>query len=209
MIVGVPKRIKRVMLAFLSPDEIRKMSSTKIITADTYDDDGFPIEMGLMNPRLGVIEPGLRCKTCGRKVDECPGHFGHIDLAMPVIHEGYPKTLRDFVRREIWHGKGNFASLETVLRSKVAMLAVAFLLLHAVALVALLCGADRRIAVAGVTLVSVLCLTASVMKYHRFPMSIPINGCLYYLYLWGRGLALVGTLYSRAAKRMRSKGHRE
>jgi len=98
MIVGVPKRIKRVMLAFLSPDEIRKMSSTKIITADTYDDDGFPIEMGLMNPRLGVIEPGLRCKTCGRKVDECPGHFGHIDLAMPVIHVGYTKLIKNLLK---------------------------------------------------------------------------------------------------------------
>jgi len=26
------------------------MSATKIITADTYDDDGFPIDMGLMDP---------------------------------------------------------------------------------------------------------------------------------------------------------------
>ncbi len=87
-VTGVSKRIAAIKFAHLSPDEIRKMSTTKIITADTYDDDGFPIDMGLMDPHLGVIEPGLRCKTCGKKVDECPGHFGHIDLAMPVIHVG-------------------------------------------------------------------------------------------------------------------------
>jgi len=94
----ITKRISSIKFSLLSPDEIRKMSSTKIITADTYDDDGFPIDMGLMDPHLGVIEPGLRCKTCGRKADECPGHFGHIDLAMPVIHVGYVKDIKKLLQ---------------------------------------------------------------------------------------------------------------
>ncbi len=98
MVSGVTKRISAIKFAQLSPDEIRKMSATKIITADTYDDDGFPIDMGLMDPHLGVIEPGLRCKTCGKKVDECPGHFGHIDLAMPVIHVGYVKEIKKLLQ---------------------------------------------------------------------------------------------------------------
>ncbi|MEM3342588.1 MAG: DNA-directed RNA polymerase subunit A' [Thermoplasmata archaeon] len=97
-ITGIPKRIGKIQFSLLSPNDIRKMSATKIITADTYDDDGFPIEMGLMDPRLGVIEPGLRCKTCGRKVDECRGHFGHINLAMPVIHVGYVKEIKKLLK---------------------------------------------------------------------------------------------------------------
>jgi DNA-directed RNA polymerase subunit A' len=95
---GVSKRIKSIKFAFLSPEEMRNLSATKIITADTYDDDGFPIDMGLMDPHLGVIEPGLRCKTCGKKVDDCPGHFGHIDLAMPVIHVGYIKDIKNLLK---------------------------------------------------------------------------------------------------------------
>src|SRR5712692_1793161 len=95
---GVTKRIQSIKFALLSPDEIRRMSATKIITADTYDDDGFPIDMGLMDSHLGVIEPGLRCKTCGQRVGDCPGHFGHIDLAMPVIHVGFVKTIRNCLR---------------------------------------------------------------------------------------------------------------
>jgi len=94
----ITKRISSIKFALLSPEEIRKLSATKIITADTYDDDGFPIDMGLMDPHLGVIEPGLRCKTCGRKADDCPGHFGHIDLAMPVIHVGYVKELKKLLQ---------------------------------------------------------------------------------------------------------------
>lgn len=74
------------------------MSVVKIITADTYDDDGFPIEMGLMDPRLGVIDPGLRCRSCGGRPGECPGHFGHIDLIAPVIHVGFAKLIRKLLR---------------------------------------------------------------------------------------------------------------
>ena len=97
---NITKKIGRLEFSVLSPNEIRKMSATKVITADTYDDDGFPITMGLMDQRLSVIEPGLRCKTCGLKVgkDKCPGHFGHIDLAMPVVHVGFVKTLRNTLR---------------------------------------------------------------------------------------------------------------
>ena len=97
---SITKKIGAISFSLLSPNEIRKMSATKVITADTYDDDGFPIAMGLMDPRLGVVEPGLRCKTCGLRVgkDKCPGHFGHIDLAMPVIHVGLVKSIRDSLR---------------------------------------------------------------------------------------------------------------
>jgi DNA-directed RNA polymerase subunit A' len=91
---GLSKKIKSLQFAFLSPDEIRRMSAVKIITADTYDDDGYPIEMGLMDLHLGVIEPNLRCRTCGGRVNECPGHFGIIELAMPVIHVGYAKEIK-------------------------------------------------------------------------------------------------------------------
>ena len=91
---GVSKRIHGIKFAQVSPEEFRKMSAVKVITADTYDDDGFPIEMGLMDPHLGVIEPGLRCRSCGSRVEDCPGHFGHIDLAMPVINVGYVKDIK-------------------------------------------------------------------------------------------------------------------
>jgi len=97
MMKGISKRIGSIKFSCVSPEEIRKMSATKIITADTYDDEGYPIEMGLMDPHMGVIEPGLRCKTCGCKVDECPGHFGHIDLAMPVIHVGFVKDIKSML----------------------------------------------------------------------------------------------------------------
>ncbi len=93
----ISKRINNIQFAILSPDEIRKMSQVRVITADTYDDDGYPIERGLMDLHMGVIEPGLKCATCSGKVDECPGHFGHIDLAMPVVQVGFVKEIKMFL----------------------------------------------------------------------------------------------------------------
>ncbi|MEF8814670.1 MAG: DNA-directed RNA polymerase subunit A' [Halovenus sp.] len=93
-----PKTIGNISFGLMDPEEYREMSATKIITADTYDDDGFPIDMGLMDPRLGVIDPGLECKTCGKHSGSCNGHFGHIELAAPVIHVGFNKLIRRLLR---------------------------------------------------------------------------------------------------------------
>jgi len=93
-----PKRVGKIEFGLLSPKDIRKMSVRKIIWADTYDDDGFPYPQGLMDLHLGVIDPGLRCKTCGNRASDCPGHFGHIELAKPVIHVGYTRLIRKLLR---------------------------------------------------------------------------------------------------------------
>jgi len=92
------KLVEKIKFGLLSPDEIRKMSAARIITADTYDEDGLPIPSGLMDQRLGTIEPGQRCQTCGNLVSNCMGHFGHIELARPVIHVGYSKKVLKVLR---------------------------------------------------------------------------------------------------------------
>lgn len=85
--------LNRIKFSVFSPEMIRKMSAAKIIVPDTYDDDGYPIDGGLVDTRLGVVDPGLRCKTCGGRVKECPGHFGNIELVRPVMHVGFIKNI--------------------------------------------------------------------------------------------------------------------
>ena len=95
---GILKKIAQINFGLLSPEHIRRMSVTKIVTPDTYDEDGYPIEAGLMDPRLGVIDPGLRCRSCGSKGGDCQGHFGHINLARPVVHVGFADTIHKILR---------------------------------------------------------------------------------------------------------------
>lgn len=47
-----------------------------------------PREKGLNDPKLGSIDRAFRCGTCDEDSNECPGHFGHIELATPVFHVG-------------------------------------------------------------------------------------------------------------------------
>jgi len=87
------KVINSIGFSLLSPNDIRKLSVVEVQTADTYDEDGVPIVSGLMDGRLGTLEPRQKCKTCGNTAAACPGHFGHIESAEPVIHVSFAKLI--------------------------------------------------------------------------------------------------------------------
>ncbi len=94
----VKKQVESLQFTLLNPDEIKKMSKAKIITPELYDVDGYPVDGGLMDLRLGAIDPGVRCRTCGGRLKECLGHPGSIDLARPVIHIKYISIIELFLR---------------------------------------------------------------------------------------------------------------
>ncbi len=87
------KEIKKLKFRVFSPEKIRQVAVATIEVPDTYNEDGLPIKNGLMDLRMGVIDPGLRCKTCGGKIKECKGHFGKIELIRPIVHVGYSKKV--------------------------------------------------------------------------------------------------------------------
>jgi len=80
------KVIDGIRFSVWSPTEIRKYSVAEITAPETYDEDGMSVQGGLMDGRLGTLEPGQKCITCGNTAARCPGHFGHIELAEPVLH---------------------------------------------------------------------------------------------------------------------------
>ncbi len=85
----VSKKIGEISFGLISPGQIKKLSAAKVVTPELYDIDGYPVDGGLMDLRLGAIDPGVRCRTCGGRLKECLGHPGSIDLARPVIHLKY------------------------------------------------------------------------------------------------------------------------
>ncbi|MCP8321699.1 MAG: DNA-directed RNA polymerase subunit A'/A'', partial [archaeon] len=80
------KTIGSIKFAVFSPSEIRRYSVSEITAPETYDEDGMPVQGGLMDNRLGTLEPGQKCATCGNTTARCPGHFGHIELSEPLLH---------------------------------------------------------------------------------------------------------------------------
>ncbi len=93
----IHKVVDEIFFDVLSPHDIRRFSVAEIQTPDTYDEDGVPINSGLMDGRLGTLEPRQRCKTCGNTAAQCPGHFGHVELAVPIIHIGFTKIIHDLL----------------------------------------------------------------------------------------------------------------
>lgn len=83
------KQVRALRFSLIGPEMVKKISMAKIVTPELYDIDGFPVDGGLMDLRLGAIDPGVRCRTCGKRVKECPGHPGCIELARPVFHIKY------------------------------------------------------------------------------------------------------------------------
>ncbi|HEY4674434.1 MAG TPA: DNA-directed RNA polymerase subunit A' [Candidatus Bathyarchaeia archaeon] len=94
----IHKVVAEIYFGLISPQDVRKLSVVEIQTPDTYDEDGAPITAGLMDGRLGTLEPRQRCKTCGNTAIRCPGHFGHIELAVPIIHIEFAKITYDLLR---------------------------------------------------------------------------------------------------------------
>jgi DNA-directed RNA polymerase subunit A' len=94
----VHKKVSNITFGMFSPKQITDLASAKIVTPELYDREGYPVDGGLMDIRLGVIDPGLRCKTCGQKLKECPGHFGYIELARPVVHVKFIRQVLDLLK---------------------------------------------------------------------------------------------------------------
>jgi len=82
----VYKKVSKVEFSILSPEMIKKMATCKVVTPELYDKEGYPVDGGLMDIRMGVIDPGLTCPIDGKKLKDSPGYFGYIELARPVIH---------------------------------------------------------------------------------------------------------------------------
>ncbi|KAH6900232.1 hypothetical protein B0T10DRAFT_20310 [Thelonectria olida] len=89
------KTVEEIQFGLMSPEEIKNMSVCHILYPETMEENKTkPRDGGLNDPLLGSIDRQFRCKTCAQAMGECPGHFGHIELAKPVYHPGFIKKVK-------------------------------------------------------------------------------------------------------------------
>jgi len=106
------RTIKEIQFGLFSPEEIKRMSVVHVEYPETLvrihsslnlkicdepisnlvalqdEQRQRPRTKGINDPRLGTIDRQYNCETCEEGPKECPGHFGHIELASPVFHIG-------------------------------------------------------------------------------------------------------------------------
>lgn len=105
------RTVKEIQFGLFAPEEIKRMSVVHIeypetlvgnprkhdaiaarLTTSQDDQRQRPRTKGINDPRLGTIDRQYNCETCEEGPKECPGHFGHIELASPVFHIGMPSS---------------------------------------------------------------------------------------------------------------------
>uniref|UniRef100_A0A6C0IBR6 DNA-directed RNA polymerase n=1 Tax=viral metagenome TaxID=1070528 RepID=A0A6C0IBR6_9ZZZZ len=74
-----------IQFGIFSPEEIERRSVVEINSHATYDGNE-PKIGGLFDPRMGILDNGKTCRSCGQTNHHCPGHFGHYRLARPVFY---------------------------------------------------------------------------------------------------------------------------
>ncbi|XP_033315278.1 DNA-directed RNA polymerase I subunit RPA1 [Bombus bifarius] len=96
-----PKHLdpKCLMFSMFTANDIRNLSVTKIRTPLSFNILGHPLKGGLYDPALGpLLESSDPCGTCGCNVFKCPGHFGHIELPMPVVNPLFHRRLSMLIK---------------------------------------------------------------------------------------------------------------
>lgn len=97
------RRVKKLQFGIVNPHELRQFSVTQALTVNSrkipagitrYETQigGQPVYGGANDPRMGDLHD---------KSD--PGHFGHIDLAKPVYHQGFFNVMLKSLRCVCYH----------------------------------------------------------------------------------------------------------
>lgn len=110
--------VESVSFHLLSPDEIIKSSVKEINATEIFDGLNHPVPGGLYDPSLGPIDKTASCQTCSLGFFQCPGHFGHVELAVPVYAPLVFAQMYQLLRQTCLHcHKMRSGSLKTALLS--------------------------------------------------------------------------------------------
>uniref|UniRef100_A0A672TEL7 DNA-directed RNA polymerase subunit n=1 Tax=Sinocyclocheilus grahami TaxID=75366 RepID=A0A672TEL7_SINGR len=92
------RRLEGMSFGLFSSDEIRKLSVKSITNSQLLDNVGNAAANGLYDLALGPADNKEICSTCMQDYTSCPGHFGHVDLPLPVYNPMFFDKLYLLIR---------------------------------------------------------------------------------------------------------------
>lgn len=81
--------VMSIQFGILSPEEIKAVSVCQIKNSRVAQ----PPTDTVYDERMGPAHSRGVCSTCNEDIRICPGHFGHIELAVPMIHPMFIKFI--------------------------------------------------------------------------------------------------------------------
>jgi DNA-directed RNA polymerase II subunit RPB1 len=81
------RKVNQVQFEIWKEKQIKAHAACVVETAKSYH-NGVPVRGGLSDLRMGTTDFKLKCETCNQAYNDCPGHFGMIELAEPMFNIG-------------------------------------------------------------------------------------------------------------------------
>lgn len=86
------KEIDSIIFGIFSHEEIVKNSVAKV-HINKMSGEG-----SVYDERMGTMDSSKDCVSCGMSCKDCPGHFGHIELNVPIMHPMYYRLIVSFLK---------------------------------------------------------------------------------------------------------------
>jgi DNA-directed RNA polymerase I subunit RPA1 len=83
---------------FYNTNDIKRLSVKEITNPQALDRLLNPVQNGLYDLALGPLDKNDVCLTCNLDYFKCPGHFGHINLVLPVYNPIFFRELIKLLR---------------------------------------------------------------------------------------------------------------
>ncbi|OSX75789.1 hypothetical protein BU14_0220s0020, partial [Porphyra umbilicalis] len=100
----VAHRVSSVSFCILTDEAVRQLSVRRLAQPVSFDVLGRAVPGGLFDPALGPTSHSAgACLTCGLTYAECPGHFGHIELAVPLVNPLLAAELMRLLKAKCWY----------------------------------------------------------------------------------------------------------
>lgn len=120
-----------------------------------------------------------------------------FNQGLKAIHLGYPKTLKMFIKREVWHGEGDFQSIDKFRKSPVAIISLIYFISLLFIFIFLFFGN----LIASVATLTFILIFNFLLTFYRFGIlslkAFMVNFLLGYFYFCSRFFSMFTALAHR------------
>jgi len=138
----------------------------------------------------------VRSKQCGALITPNP--------QLKVIHDGYPVTYAQFIKRERWHGREDFKTVNSLLKSKVALVICLHLLIF---IFSILMSLSTEIMFGVLSYFISMASLSVLLTAYKFKLStvnsLSKTSFIHYLYIIGRTCSLFDRITCQYSEKFR------
>ncbi len=165
-----------------------------------YINSGHLITSRILFEKIGGFTPELKTAEDYDFCMKAKKEGGQLieNKKLPAIHLGYPDNIKDFFKRERWHGKQDFQTIRSFVSSKIALVATFHLVLLALCISLSIIYFEPLYFIIYFGGALIITGTLTALKYRlKDPIKFANTAIIFYIYLVGRSMSLIDRILYR------------